>query len=156
MPKFTGCRWDWKYTEGGGGLVFCYGAENENGDMEFADQIAYVYHKDTEEGNANIRLITSAPGMYFMLKNLMFELERGNGSDPEYIRQAVPQIRDMLAEIDGEKYSEDTKEKIAHELLKDCALFISNGNFQPHNKQRGKNLCERISNFLAITENHRE
>lgn len=49
MPKFTGCKWDWKYTEGGGGLVFCYGAENENGDMEFADQIAYVYHKDTEK-----------------------------------------------------------------------------------------------------------
>ena len=156
MPKFTWCKWDWKYTEGGGGLVFCYGAENKNGDIEFAAQIAYVHHKDTEEGNANIRLIASAPEMYFLLKYLAFELERGNGSDLEYVRQAVPQIKAILAEIDGEKYSEGTKEKITHELLKECALFISGGNCQLHNKQRGKNLCERISNFLAITKEDSE
>ena len=143
MPKFTWCKWDWKYTEGGGGLVFCYGAGDENGSIDFIDQIAYVHHKNTNEGNTNIRLIASAPEMYFLLKNLAFELERGNGSNPEYIRQAVPQIRDMLAEIDGEKYSEGTKEKITHELLKECALFIR-GNFVLHNQQQGKNLCERV------------
>ena len=47
------------------------------------------------------RLIASAPELYWIAYNLLFELKRGNDSNPEYIKQAIPQIEDLLNRIQG-------------------------------------------------------
>ena len=48
-----------------------------------------------------LQLIASAPELYWTAYNLLFELKRGNGSNPEYIKQAIPQIEDLLNRIQG-------------------------------------------------------
>lgn len=48
------------------------------------------------------RLITAAPELYWMAYNLLFELKRGNGANPEYIAQAIPQIEELLKRIQGD------------------------------------------------------
>ena len=48
------------------------------------------------------RLIASAPELYWIAYNLLFELKRGNGSNPVYIKQAIPQIEDLLNRIQSE------------------------------------------------------
>ena len=48
------------------------------------------------------RLIAHAPELYWMAYNLLFELKRGNGANPEYVAQAIPQIEDLLKRIQAE------------------------------------------------------
>ena len=57
---------------------------------------------DSDEARANARLIASAPEMYWMLRNLTFELKRGNWSNPEYIRQSRIQLEDFLKKLNEE------------------------------------------------------
>ncbi|MBQ7170393.1 MAG: hypothetical protein IJR63_10890 [Synergistaceae bacterium] len=57
---------------------------------------------DSDEARGNARLIASAPEMYWMLRNLLFELKRGNWSDLEYIRQSRIQLEDFLNKLSGE------------------------------------------------------
>ena len=58
-------------------------------------------HSDDAIGNA--RLIASAPEMYWMLRNLVFELKRGNWSNLEYIRQARTALEDFLKGLSREE-----------------------------------------------------
>ena len=50
----------------------------------------------------DIHLIVHAPELYWMAYNLLFELKRGNGANPEYVAQAIPQIEDLLKYIQVE------------------------------------------------------
>ena len=65
-----------------------------------------VYEGDTEiasvQEEQNARLIASAPELYWMAYNLLFELKRGNASNSEYVKQAIPQIEDLLNRIKGQ------------------------------------------------------
>ena len=64
-----------------------------------------VYEFDTEialvRNEQNARLIANAPELYWMAYNLLFELKQGNGANPEYVKQAIPQIEDLLNRIEG-------------------------------------------------------
>ena len=59
----------------------------------------------SDEARGNARLIASAPEMYWMLSNLLFELNRGNWSNPEYVRQARTALEDFLKGLSREERS---------------------------------------------------
>ena len=65
-----------------------------------------VYEGNTEiasvQEEQNARLIASAPELYWMAYNLLFELKHGNTSNPDYVKQAIPQIEDLLNRIKGQ------------------------------------------------------
>ena len=63
----------------------------------------YIYEEYTEiasvEEEKYVRLIASAPELYWIAYNLLFELKRGEASNPEYVKQVIPQIEDLLNRI---------------------------------------------------------
>ena len=53
--------------------------------------------------HADARLITAAPELYWMVYNMLYELKHGNGANPEYVKQVIPQMEELLARIDVEE-----------------------------------------------------
>ena len=48
------------------------------------------------------RMKAEAESMYWMLRNMLYELKRGSGDDADYIAQVIGDIGEVLSHIDGE------------------------------------------------------
>lgn len=119
--------------------------------------IAFVPIHNSGDHEFVARAIAKAPEMYYAQRNIAFELSRGNGSDPEYVKLVIDETEDMIAEIDGAYPGSVMREKAMKDLLKECASVLSSvelfGRIHPINlTESTKKLGERINAFLGDTE----
>lgn len=63
---------------------------------------------DDDEDEHEARKKENADAMYWVLRNILYELKHGTGADRSYIQQVINDIGGLLAEIDG-------KEDVGHE-----------------------------------------
>lgn len=87
MPDFTQGKWE---------------AQNWDADRYAVFDETGITVADCFNNEANARLISAAPEMYWIFYNLLFELKRGNGANPQYIEQVIPTLEDLLKRINQE------------------------------------------------------
>ena len=148
MKRFMLYPWAVRHNEAGIEII-------EPGDNNRV--IAFVpIHKSGDHAFV-ARAIAKAPEMYYAQRNIAFELSRGNGSDPEYIKQVISVTENMIAEIDGAYPGSAMRERAMRDLLKECASVLSSVELfgrvhSTHITESTKKLEKRINDFLGDTE----
>ncbi len=67
---------------------------------KFCGMFVDVVAEDEDVHEARIK--AEAESMYWMLRNMLYELKRGSGDDADYIAQVIGDIGEVLSRIDGE------------------------------------------------------
>ena len=67
---------------------------------KFCAMFVDVVDEDDDEHEARIK--AEAESMYWMLRNMLYELKRGSGKDADYLTQMIDDIGEVLSRIDGE------------------------------------------------------